>query len=57
MLIDILSITIFSKNADISTVGIDISPKKHEKRIKSAEKHFFFTQNVLIDIDIGINIF
>ena len=46
-----------SKNADISTIDIDISSKKHEKSLKSVEKNDFFTQNVLIDIDINIDIF
>merc|ERR1712116_90683 len=43
-----------SKKADISTIDIDISSKKHEKTLISAEKNGFFTQNVLIDIDIDI---
>ena len=41
-----------SKKADISTIDIDISSKKHEKTLISAEKNGFFTQHVLIDIDI-----
>ena len=49
--------TDISKNADISTINIDISSKKHEKSLKSVEKNDFFTQNVLIDIDINIDIF
>ena len=44
-----------SKKADISTIDIDISSKKHEKTLISAEKNGFFTQNVLIDIDIFQN--
>ena len=46
-----------SKKADISTIDIDISSKKHEKTQISAEKNGFLTQNVLIDIDIDIDIF
>ena len=46
-----------SKKADISTIDIDISSKKHEKTLISAEKNGFFTKNVLIDIDIDIDIF
>ena len=46
-----------SKKADISTIDIDISSKKHEKTLISAENNGFFTQNVLIDIDIDIDIF
>ena len=52
-----ISISIFSKFTDISTIDIDISSKKHEKTLISAEKNGFFTQNVLIDIDIDIDIF
>merc|ERR1711971_1206450 len=36
-----------SKKADISTIDIDISSKKHEKTLISAEKKGFFTKNVL----------
>ena len=46
-----------SKKADISTIDIDISSKKHEKTLISAEKNGFFTKNDLIDIDIDIDIF
>merc|ERR1712032_694213 len=46
-----------SKKADISTIDINISSKKHEKTLISAEKNGFFTQNVLIDIVIDIDIF
>merc|ERR1712016_436361 len=45
-----------SKKADISTIDIDISPKKHKKSLIFAEKNGFFTQNVLIDIDIFKNV-
>merc|ERR1712055_1135139 len=43
-----------SKKTDIWTIDIDISSKKHEKTLISAEKNGFFTQNVHIDIDIDI---
>merc|ERR1711997_90016 len=46
-----------SKKADISTIDIDISSKKHEKLSFLLKKNGFFTQNVLIDIDINIDIF
>ena len=52
-----LSISIFFKSVDISTIDIDILSKKHVKTLISAEKDGFFTQNVLIDIDIDIDIF
>ena len=68
MLIDILSISIFSKKSiDISSIfqkmplyrqSISIFHQQSMKKVLNLlKKMMFFTQNVLIDIDIDIDIF
>ena len=49
-------ILLFQKN-DILTMDIDISPNKDMKKYQICRKNDSFTQNVLIDINININIF